>query len=488
VNAEPTESAIAGNAGGATSPLLEPSAADMRSMIGAAGDFLVEFIERLPDAPAADLDGAMEVARKLRESAPEDEQGFATLLATVAEGASKAFNTAGPGYLAYIPGGGLFAAAIADLLACGVNRYVGVWNASPVFTQMEATAIRWLADLFGYPEQARGILTSGGSMANFSAIVTARRTLLGDDFLTGTIYVSSQTHASVAKAAILAGFPERNVRAVPCTDGLRVDTDALRAMIRDDRAKGHRPCLLVANAGTTNTGAVDPIAECVDIAREDGLWVHVDGAYGGFFQLTDRGRRLFDGIESADSITLDPHKGMFLPYGTGCLLVREGQRLREAHQVGAEYLQDLAPEDEIPNFADYSPELSRDFRGLRVWLPIKLHGLGAFRAALDEKLDLAAFLDSGLRDTPGFELPWKTELTVVAFRYVPRGEGSDIDAFNRRLLERINASQRVFLSSTTIDGQFIIRACIVSHRTHRDRIEEALEIIRRAANELEGEG
>ena len=254
-------------------------------------------------------------------------------------------------------------------------------------------------------------------------------------------------------------------------------------LIKEDRAVGFQPFFLVANAGTTNTGAVDAIADCVEVARREGLWLHVDGAYGGFFQLTERGRALFRGIEEADSIVLDPHKGMFLPYGTGCLLVRNGRLLRDAHRVGADYLQDLAPEGEIPNFTDYSPELSRDFRGLRVWLPIKLHGLGAFRAALDEKLDLTQLLYEELRATPGFELRWRPRLTVVAFRYLPaRGDPED---FNRRLLDRIIASKRVFLSSTLVDGRFTIRACVVSHRTHRDRIEEAAEIIKRSAKELE---
>jgi aromatic-L-amino-acid decarboxylase len=229
---------------------------------------------------------------------------------------------------------------------------------------------------------------------------------------------------------------------------------------------------------------VDPLADIGAVAREEEMWLHVDGAYGGFFQLTERGRALFRGIDAADSITLDPHKGMFLPYGTGSLLVRERRRLREAHMVGADYLQDLAPEAEIPNFADYSPELSRDFRGLRVWLPLMLHGVEAFRTALDEKLDLTGLLYEALVDSPGFELPWKPDLTVVPFRYRPRS--GDPEEFNRRLLERINASRRVFLSSTMIDGRFVIRACIVSFRTHRDRIEEAIEIIRSSAAELDG--
>jgi aromatic-L-amino-acid decarboxylase len=465
---------------------LEPTAEEMRSMGRRALEFLVEFIGELPNAAASDLDGLLELAAGFRDPLPEQGRDFDDLLGRVAEGAAKGFNTTGPGYLAYIPGGGLFAAAVADFLACGVNRFVNVWNAAPAFAQIEATVIRWLCELFGLPEPAGGVLTSGGSMANFSAIVTARRTRLPEDFLGGTLYVSDQVHASVTKSAILAGFPAANVREVRSDATLAIDVSALRAAIERDRAEGLQPFLVVGSAGTTNTGRVDPLEELASVAAEAGLWFHVDAAYGGFFVLTDRGRARFAGIERADSITLDPHKAMFLPYGTGCLLVRDRALLREAHSLHAAYLQDLAPEGEIPNFTDSSPELSRDFRGLRVWLPLQLHGAGAFRAALEEKLDLAEWLFRTLREASGFDLPWEPDLTVVAFRYEPAA--GDPEEFNRRLLERINASRRVFLSSTEIGGRFVIRACIVSHRTHRDRIEEAAEIIRSSARDLEREG
>jgi len=453
-------------------------------MADAATAYLVDFLQTRDRAPASDLDHALDLARALREPVPERGVDFAALLRTIAEGATKGFDTAGPGYLAFIPGGGLFAASIADYVADTINRFVGIWNPAPVLAQMEWMALRWFCDLFDYPEAGRGILTSGGSMANFSAIVTARAARLPENFLSGTLYTTDQTHASVAKAAALAGFPLTNVRRVPTTPELRMDLGALRRAVRDDREAGFQPFCLVVSAGTTNTGAVDPLADAATVAGQEDLWLHVDGAYGGFFQLTDRGRARFTGIDRADSIVLDPHKGLFLPYGTGALLVRDGAALRAAHQVGAHYLQDLAPEGEIPNFADYSPELSRDFRGLRVWLPIKLHGLAAFREALDEKLDLARLLYDELASVPGFQLPWEPELTVVAFRYQPRvGEAN---AFNRRLLDRINASRRIFLSSTLIGARYTLRACIVSHRTHRDRIEEAAKIISSAASELEG--
>ena len=455
---------------------LDPSPEQMREIGEAALEYYIEFLRGQSDAPAGGEDGKAEATRSVRETPPETGEEFKPLLDTVRLAAAKAYGTTGPGYLAFVPGGGLFAATIGDMLAAGINRFVNLWSTAPVAVQIEDNVVRWLCDLFGYPAASRGILTSGGSMANFSAIATARTARLPEDFLDGTLYVSDQVHASVTKAARLAGFPARAIRVVPTTSTKRMDVDRLAGMIREDRDAGRMPFLVVASAGTTNTGAIDPLADVADVAEREGMWLHADAAYGGFFELTERGRLRFAGIERADSITLDPHKGLFLPYGTGSLIVRDGHALRQAHFQAAAYLQDTSVEDELPNFSEYSPELSRDFRGLRVWFPLKLHGVSAFRDALDEKLDLTSLLSEALRTIPQLEVPWEPELTVVAFRLRDR----DDDA-NRRLLETINASGRVFLSSTIVDGRFTLRACIVSHRTHRDRVEECVEIVRRAA-------
>ena len=317
---------------------------------------------------------------------------FEELLDETGRAIAKTFEYAGPGYLAYVPGGGLYTAALADFLAQGVNRYVGLWQPSPAVVQIEENVVRWLCDVFDYPASSQGLLLSGGSMANLSAMVTARHAKLGEDFLDGIYYVSEQAHASVTKAATIAGFSKRNFRLVPTDAELRMDPEALRALVREDRSAGRRPFLVVPSAGTTNTGAIDPLGDIADVAADHDLWMHVDGAYGGFFRLTERGRAAFEGIERSDSVTLDPHKGMFLPYGTGGLVVRDGQALRDAHYEGAAYLQDLPPTGELPNYSEYSAELSRDWRGLRVWFPLRLHGVSAFREALDEKLDLAQVL------------------------------------------------------------------------------------------------
>jgi aromatic-L-amino-acid/L-tryptophan decarboxylase len=460
---------------------LDPTPEQMRQMGRAALDYLIEFTASQDEQAALDVEGAMDAARSVRGSPPEDGGSFDRLMDQVDLVAAKAYNTTGPGYLPFIPGGGLFAAALGDFMATGINRFVNLWGQGPVGAQIEYNVVRWLCDLFGYGSESRGILTTGGSMANLSALVAARKAKLPEDFLSGTLYVSEQVHASNAKAASIAGFPVGNVRSVPVTDDLKMNVGALREMLAADRSDGRTPFFVIASAGTTNTGAIDPIAEIADVAAQEDLWLHVDGAYGGFFQLTERGRAAFVGIERADSITLDPHKGLFLPYGTGSLVVRDGARLREAHFVGQHYLQDFPPEDEIPNFTEYSIELSRDFRGLRVWFPLVLHGVNAFREALDEKLDLAGYLYEELSTVPGLELFGEPELTVVPFRLREGGEEA-----NRRLLDLINASKRVVLSSTLLQGDFTIRACILSHRTHRDRIEECVQIVRRAVADVAG--
>jgi aromatic-L-amino-acid decarboxylase len=460
---------------------LDPTPDQMRDMGRAALDFMIEFIGSQDEQPALDVEGAIDAARSVRAAPPEDGGSFDRLMDTVDLIAAKAYNTTGPGYLPFIPGGGLFAAALGDFLATGTNRFANLWGQGPVAAQIEYNVVRWLCDLFGYGPDSRGILTTGGSMANLSALVAARKSKLPENFVNGTLYVSEQVHASNAKAASIAGFPLDNVRSVPVTRDMKMEIEALRVMLSADRAAGRIPFFVIGSAGTTNTGAIDPLTEIADLAEEHDLWMHVDAAYGGFFQLTDRGRAAFAGIERADSITLDPHKGLFLPYGTGSLVVRDGARLREAHFVGQHYLQDFPPEDEIPNFTEYSIELSRDFRGLRVWFPLVLHGVNAFREALDEKLDLAQYLYGELSHIPELELFGEPELTVVPFRLRDGGEEA-----TKRLLELINASKRVVLSSTILEGRFTIRACILSHRTHRDRVEECVQIVRRAVADVAG--
>jgi aromatic-L-amino-acid decarboxylase len=333
-----------------------------------------------------------------------------------------------------------------------------------------------------------GVLTTGGSLANLSAIVTARRTRLGDEpFHDAIIYASDQVHHSVAKAAVQVGFAPQQLRELPTDERFRLRPETVARAVAADRRAGWRPLLIVASAGTTNTGAVDDLPGLADVAAAEDLWLHVDAAYGGFFLLTERGRALMRGIERADSITLDPHKGMFLPYGTGAVLVRAGDALRRAFGGTGTYMPEGGGDPEAVDASELSPELSRDFRALRVWLPLKMHGVAPFRQQLDEKLDLARWAADELGRVPGIEVVAGPQLSTLAFRLVRRGLAeTELARLNRALLDRINARQRVLLSPTMLGDRFVIRICVVSFRTHADRVAEAVAIVRDAVAEATG--
>lgn len=462
---------------------LELSAEDTRALVDAATRRVIEYVESLPQQPSADTEGGAELARSLVEPLPERGRPYEELLDLVFDRViRKGFGTAGPGYLAYIPGGGIVHSAVADFVADAVNRYVGVFEAAPGLAQIEANVVRWFCDIVGYPATARGFLTTGGSLATFSALVTARRERLPENFLTGVLYASDQAHHSVEKAAMLAGFPAGSVRVVPSDGEFRVRQDALASLVAEDRATGLRPFLVVGNAGTTNTGAVDDLEGLASFCEREGLWLHVDAAYGGFFLLTAEGRRRLAGIDRADSVVLDPHKGLFLPYGTGSLLVRDGDALRRAHALSADYMPPMQSDPDLVDFNLVSPELSRDWRGLRVWLPIAMHGIGPFRANLEEKLELTRWATEELRKTPGIEIVAEPQLSIVAFRLAPRGSDVSVEnERNRAFLSAINARRRVYLTGTTLGPRFALRICVLSFRTHLDRMRQGLEDVRAAA-------
>ena len=461
---------------------LDPTPEELERWLEATTAFVVDHVRRLPDMPSFATEGAPAATAALLGPPPEHGRPLEEAFALLRPALEASFNTAGPGYLAFIPGGGLPSAGIADLVACLTNRFVNVTAAAPALARLEGLTLAWLAELMGFPKSAGGIFTTGGSLSNFAAVVAAREARLGEDLNGGVLYFSEETHASMAKAARLAGFPRRALRSVPVDARLRLDTVALEAAIRADRQAGLRPFLVVANAGTTNTGAVDPLATCVAIGREHGLWVHADGAYGGFFRLVPEGARILAGIEDCDSISLDPHKTMFLPYGTGVLLVRDPKTLERAHATEASYLQDVAAAAGQTNFTDLSPELSRDFRGLRVWLPLVVHGVGAFRAALEEKLALTRHAAERIAAEPLFKLVDRPQLSIVAF--VAEPPSGDADAFGEEVLRRVNARRRVFLSSTRHEGRYVLRICTVSFRTHQDRIDEAVDALIEEARAL----
>lgn len=394
-------------------------------------------------------------------------------------------NQASGRHFAYIPGGGLFPSALGDLLAGVSNRYTGIRFASPAANALERSLVRWMADLVGYPESAGGDLTSGGSIAHLEGIVTARDAagIRSADVPRTVVYLTSETHHCIEKGLRLAGLGECVVRRVALDERRRMRPHALAEAVDADVAAGLRPWLVVATAGTIDTGAVDPVDAIADVADAHGLWLQVDAAYGGFFLVTDHGRRLLAGIERSRSVVMDPHKGLFLPFGSGALVVREERELAYAHRYSAEYLSDARAAGGVFSPSDLSLELSRPFRALRLWLPLKVFGLAAFRAALDEKLLLARYVHARLTDMPGWEVGPEPELSVVTFRYQPaRGDAND---FNRRLVGAVYADGRTVISGTDIDGRYTLRLAVLHYRSHLDDVEVLLDVLAREARRLQ---
>ncbi|WP_155207327.1 pyridoxal phosphate-dependent decarboxylase family protein [Xanthovirga aplysinae] len=398
-------------------------------------------------------------------------------------------NAASGGHLGYIPGGGIYPAALGDYLAAVTNRYAGIFYAAPGAVKLENMLIRWMCRLMGFPSDAAGNLTSGGSIANLTAVITAREaaSLKARDFHRAVIYLSKEAHHSLQKALKIAGLAEAQIRYIPLDEDLKLSVDALKTAIEEDKSNNLIPFFINASLGTTNTGTVDPIGPIGRIAADYKIWFHVDAAYGGFFKLVDECSPAFNGVEKADSITLDPHKGLFLPFGTGAVLIKDHKAVHNAHHYMADYLQDaeggnenVISEEVSP--ADVSPELTKHFRGLRVWLPLKLFGLKAFRAALEEKIYLARYFQEQVQQVPGFEIGPGPDLSIGIFRYVPKNQ--DANKFNQWLLEEILEDGRIFLSSTTIDGVFWIRVAVLSFRAHLKQIDLALKIIKEKAEGL----
>ena len=461
---------------------LNPSRRELERLLEKVGERVHTFLETLSDQPASSSQRAAEARSWVAEPPPE--RGIpleAALDRLFSDVIPCGFNTASPGYLAYVPGGGLYTAALADFIAGAVNRYVGVWEAAPGAAELEAQALRWLAKLLDMPATTLGVLTTGGSLSNLVAVVAAREEKLAGDVQGATMYMSTETHYSMPKAARIAGVRPQNIRQIPVDDDFRICLDRLEGQIARDRANGLSPFLICANAGTVNTGSVDPLGELADLAAREDLWLHTDGAYGAIFKITDSGSKALTDLERADSIALDPHKGLFVAYGLGALLVRDPGTLRRAFSDSASYLPIFQADELRPDFCALSPELSRAWRGLKLWLPLKLHGVAAFRDALEERLSLAGYLHQALAEQPHIEIAAPPELSLFAFRKrVPGATVDGANAVNRRVLSRINANGRVFLTGTELDGRFFIRVCVLHLRTDRQRVEEALGLIREA--------
>ncbi len=383
-----------------------------------------------------------------------------------------------PGYLAFIPGEGTWPGALGDLIASALNVDTCWWLGASGPTMLELVVLDWIRQWIGYPPGASGVLVSGGSAANLTALACARESRIGAMDERSILYLSDQSHSSLARAARALGFRPDQVRVIPTDRDARMRPEALRAAISADLEAGLAPLVVVANAGTTAVGAIDPLAELSEICREHGIWMHVDGAYGAFACLTDRGREALAGLELADSITLDPHKWLYQPIEAGALLVRDGAKLRRGFEISLDFLEDAQAGDGEVNLSDRGLQLTRSCRAIKLWISLRYFGVAAFRTAIDRCIDLALHAQQAIEASPELELMTPASLGIVTFRRRPDGLDDEavLERINASIADRIEQGGEVFVSSARVAGRYVLRLCILNHSTSQSEVDRALEL------------
>lgn len=468
---------------------LELKTNEKHELIQAALDYILKFYKSLPDQKISEpeFEKVEKGVRELIEYAPPEKgRDFKVVLNELfTKYMPQAMNFPHPGYMGFIPSTGLFQAAVGDFIAKTTNRYVGHTYTSPYLTQLESNVLRWFGNFLGYPKQAKGILTSGGSIANLTAIILARTIKLKNEISKGVMYMSDQAHHSLLKGAFAAGIMKNQLKIIPSTDDLKIDLGILRTEIQNDIKNGKRPFLIIGNAGTTNAGTIDPLCELSTISQEFGCWFHVDAAYGGFFVLTKEGREKLKGIEKSDSVTMNPLKSFFLPLGLGSLIVRKGRLLDKTFSFDAHYFPDTEQTDEFWDAAHMSLELSRTFRGLSVWLPIKMHGVSEFRKALTEKLDLTKKVFNLFKEDSNWEVLYAPELSINVLSVKdPSKSTQELNKINEKIIERVKRMNRIYLTDTTIKDRFVIRVNVLNLRTHEEQINWLFEDLNKARKQV----
>ena len=435
-------------------------------------------------APALRRASREEMEARLAGPPPETGEDFERILEQLAVDVVPYMSRGDhPGYFAFIPSCGTWPGALGDLVASALNVFAGSWMESAGPSQLELTVLDWFKEWIGYPEGAAGLLVSGGSAANMTALACAREAILGPMSDRVVVYCSDQAHSSVARAARVLGFRPDQVRVLPVDGEYRLRAERVEAAMEADVAAGRQPLLVSASAGGTNTGAVDALADLARLCRDRGVWFHVDAAYGGFAALTDRGRRWLRGIEDADSVTLDPHKWLYQPFECGCLLVREGRLLQEAFEITPDYLHDAETVQREVNFSDLGIQLSRMARAFKLWMSLRYFGVGAFRAAVDRSLDLAAYAQERVESSAELELLLPVNLSVVCFRRRPPGVDDEhrLEIANARIVADLARTGIGLISSTRLQGRYALRMCVLNHTTRKEDVDRVLGWIERAS-------
>lgn len=479
---------------------LDPEAARIRDMGNAALEWVVSHHETIRDRPVAPDISAAELKQRLTEPLPREGRDFQALLEIFDFVAAGSRHNDHPRFFGYVSAPGTPIATVADMLASALNANLPAWRSAPAPTELELVTIDWIKEALGLDPGAGGLLLSGGSMANMCALAAARHRKCGPSVAQQgisahpkplTVYVCADAHHSIHKAAALLGIGQANVRQVALDDRLRMDVADLIRQIEADRAAGFDPLCVVATAGTVVTGAIDPIAPVAEVARAQGLWLHVDGCYGGFARLAPTAAPLFDGIAEADSVALDPHKWLYQPADCGCLIYRDPASVRGAFNLDADVTRILQSEPaEAFAFWDYGPELSRRFRALKVWMTLAHVGANGIADAIESNLDCARYLSELVDDSHDFEMLAPVGLSIFCMRYLPTGfrdgeltqvQERELDRFNERLMLRVQRDGGSYLTNATVNGRFALRGCVLNYRTTRKDMEALLDDVRRAA-------
>lgn len=446
-------------------------------------DLIVDHVARIREEPAVRRGTRAELEAALREPIPESGTDFATVLDRVARDILPwRARVDHPRFFAFVPGPGNYVGAMADALASGFNVFAGTWLGASGPAMVELVTVDWLRELCGLPAGSGGLFVSGGSMANLTGLAVARDARLGGRLADGVAYASDQTHSAVSRALRVLGFAPGQLRLLAADEGFRIPLEELARAVADDRAAGRVPFCVIANAGTTNTGAVDPLAQLADLCATEDLWFHVDAAYGGGAVLSERGRRDLEGLGRADSLALDPHKWLFQPFEIGCVLVREAGLLAKTFHVRPEYLRDVHRAEEEVHFSDLGVQLTRGFRALKLWMSLQVFGLAAFRSAVERTLDLAERAESRLRESGRWRVVAPARLGVVAFRWAPPGlTEREADEVTRDLAEASLLDGWAFVSSTMLRGRPALRLCTLNPRTTDEEILQVVERLERLA-------
>ena len=450
---------------------FELSREEMRALGYRVVDILTEHLATLPQQRVGAKAVPERIYDQLSEPPPEQGVPIDRLLDQLCRDIlPKTMHVNHPRFFAFVPGPGNYVGVMADALAAGYNVFTGTWLGGSAAEAVETVTVDWLRQLCGFDENCRGLFVSGGTMANLTALAVARHTMLDDALENAVIYMSDQAHSSLDKALRVLGFAPKQIVRLPCDDDFRLRSSEAALRIAQDRERGLRAFCIIASAGTTNTGAVDPLPQLRVLCDRERLWLHVDGAYGAASVISEEGRALLHGLELADSLSLDPHKWLYQPFGAGCVLVRRGEQLKATFRLLPDYLQDVHRHSEEINYTDMGIELSRGFRALKLWMSIKVFGLAAFRTSIGRAFHLAELAERTLRGIPDWEISSPAQMAVVCFRYRP-GD----DSLHARLVEAMLQDGHALCTSTTLRGRTVLRMCTINPLTTEEDIVTTVE-------------